>query len=247
MGGGSEGCVMAGTSVVFDIETQNLINDMPGIDRESKIKMLEVSCLSYLVLQSKELLAGGARAARAVEEAAMHTLWRDEDPDNVGPFEPMLKAFDEAEVIATYNGCGFDHLAMIKYYQGDNRRYQRHMAKAHDCFSRLRDATEMWYKLDALLKENGIPTKTANGLVAIQWWAEGKRELLQEYCEGDVRALARLLALPQLKLPRTAFRAPNAMFGLASAIAASRTSAALLPPVVDIETEPGPNAAPGVD
>ena len=47
---------MGGTSVVFDIETQNLINEMPGIDRESKIKMLEVSCLSYLVLPSDELL-----------------------------------------------------------------------------------------------------------------------------------------------------------------------------------------------
>ena len=238
---------MGGTSVVFDIETQNLINDMPAVDRESKIKLLEVSCLSYLVLPSDELLAGGARAERAVEDAAMHTLWRDEDPDGLGPFEPMLRAFDEAEVISTYNGCGFDHLAMIKYYCGDNRRYQRHMAKAHDCFSRLRDATEMWYKLDALLKENDIPTKTANGLVAIQWWNEGKRELLQEYCEGDVRALARLLALPQLKLPRTAFLAPNSMFGIASAIAAARTSAGLLPPAVDLETEPAPNAAPGVD
>ena len=78
---------------------------MPAVDRESKIKLLEVSCLSYLVLPSDELLAA-ARAERAVEDAAMHTLWRDEDPDGLGPFEPMLRAFDEAEVISTYNGCG---------------------------------------------------------------------------------------------------------------------------------------------
>ena len=62
-----------------------------------------------------------------------------------------------------------------------------------------------------------------------------------------MRALARLLALPQLKLPRTAFLAPNSMFGIASAIAAARTSAGLLPPAVDLETEPEPNAAPGVN
>lgn len=213
--------------VIFDIETQNKIDDMHGVDRVSKVKLLEVSCLSYLVVNSDEVLAGPDRAAAAVDAAQMFTLWRDDDADPAGPFEQMLKAFDEAEVIASYNGLGFDHLVMTKYYQRNVRRYQRHVCKAHDAFARLRDATELWYKLDALLKENEIPTKTANGLIAIEWWANGEREKLREYCEQDVRALARLLALPQLKLPRTKFLAPNSVFGLASAIAASRESRTL--------------------
>lgn len=171
------------TVVIFDIETQAKIDDMHGIDRVSKVKMLEVSCLSYLVVDADEVLAGPDRAAAAVDAAQMHTLWRDDETDPDGPFEQMLKAFDDAEVIASYNGLGFDHLVMIKYYQRNTRRYQGHVCKAHDVFARLRDATELWYKLDALLKENQIPTKTANGLLAIEWWANGEREKLQEYCE----------------------------------------------------------------
>ena len=215
------------TVVIFDIETQDKINDMHGVDRVSKVKMLEVSCLSYLVVNSDEVLAGPDRAAAAVDAAQMHTLWRDDETDSNGPFEQMLKAFDDAEVIASYNGLGFDHLVMIKYYKRNVRRYQAHVCKAHDCFARLKDATELWYKLDALLNENQIPTKTANGLQAIEWWANGEREKLQEYCEEDVRALARLLVLSQLKLPKTKFLAPNQVFGLASAISAARRSQTL--------------------
>ena len=37
----------------------------------------------------------------------------------------------------------------------------------------------VWYKLDHLLKENEVPTKTSNGLKAIEWWQEGERALLQ--------------------------------------------------------------------
>ena len=169
--------------MIFDIETQNKINDMAGVDRVSKVKMLEVSCLSYLVVNSDEVLASSERAAAVVDAAEMQTLWRDDETDPDGPFEPLLKAFDEAEVIASYNGLGFDHLVMTKYYQRNTRRFQGHVCKSHDAFARLRDATELWYKLDALLKENKIPTKTANGLLAIEWWANGEREKLREYCE----------------------------------------------------------------
>lgn len=235
---------MVGTVVVFDVETQNRIDDMPAYDRASKVKLLEVSCLCYLVLPSDDVLAGGARAAQAVEDAKVHTLWRDEDPENVGPFEPMLKAFDEAEVISTYNGFGFDHLVMIKYYRGDFNRYRRHVCKAHDCFANLRNVTEVWFRLDTLLQINDIPTKKANGLVAIQWWHDGERDLLREYCEEDTRALARLLVRSYLKLPKTAFVLPNFVFGLSSAIGGARTSA-LLDATVDTET--APNVAPRAD
>jgi len=212
------------TAVVFDCETQDKICNMPGVDREDQVRALEVSCLSYAVLRSDEVLASPERAAAEADGAEVLTLWRDIDEDDEGPFEPMLKAFDAAEVIGSFNGLGFDHLLLWKYYRGDKQRYQQHQTKAHDMFARLRDATTFWYKLDDLLKTNGVPTKTANGLLAIQWWQEGERELLQEYCEADVRCLAKLLAQPRLALPRTRFVVENYTFGLASAIAAARES-----------------------
>ena len=170
--------------VVFDCETQDKISNMPGVDRNDQVAALEVSCLSYQILKSDEVVASPERAAAEAARADVFTLWRDEDELNEGPFERMFKAFDDAEVIVSYNGCGVDHLLLWKYYAGNKLRYQKHMVKTHDVFARLRETTGFWYKLDDLLKENEVPTKTSNGLKAIEWWQEGERALLQEYCEA---------------------------------------------------------------
>ena len=58
-------------------------------------------------------------------------------------------------------------------------------------------------------------------------WNDGERDRLREYCEQDVRALARLLALPELKLPNITGAVPNYLFGMASALAARRMSNSL--------------------
>jgi hypothetical protein len=210
--------------VVFDCETQDKIDNMPGVDRNDQVRALEVSCLSYTVLNGEEVLASPERANAEAERSEVTTLWRDVDETGEGPFEPMLKAFDEAEVIASFNGLGFDHLLLWKYYKGDKQRYQEHQTKTHDMFARLRESTTIWYKLDDLLKANGVPTKTANGLLAIKWWADGERDLLQEYCEADVRCLAKLLVQPRLALPRSKFVVENYTFGAASALAAALES-----------------------
>lgn len=210
--------------VVWDIETQDKITNMPGDSRDEQVRNLEVSCLSFVKIPSAAILAGSKEALRAVEEAPMVTLWRDEDEKAVGPFFELLKAFDEAELIVSYNGLGFDHPVLFKHCA--SKRTERHLFKVHDVFARLRDHTTIWFKLDNLLKANGMETKTANGLIAIQWWAEGERELLRIYCEQDVRALARMICLPELKLPRINATAPNFVFGVASALAARRASEA---------------------
>jgi len=233
---------MPGTIVVFDIETQDRISNMPGTDRDDQVCNLQISCLSFLVLDADTML-DPEEAAVEVERAAMVTLWRDEDQDGTGPFEPLFEAFDDAEIIVSYNGLAFDHLVLFKHCR--RGRTERHLLKAHDAFARLRGNTRVWFKLDNLLKSNGLETKTANGLEAITMWNEGRREELQIYCEQvnaeaivtlpgahthtlaaaqDVRALARLLCLPELALPNTTITAPNYVFGIASAVAASRTS-----------------------
>jgi len=226
--------------VVWDIETQDVIKNMPGFDREEQVRNLEVSCLSYLVLPSDVLLGGSETdAAAAVEAAPMVTLWRDQDDEGVGPFRELLEAFDRAELIVGYNSLGFDHPVMYKHC--DRRRTEKHLFKVHDAFARLRDHTGVWFKLDHLLQINGLATKTADGLQAISWWKEGERTLLQEYCEQDVRALARLLILNQIKLPKINAVAPNFVFGIASALAARRASDALR---IAASPAEAPSAAP---
>lgn len=176
--------------VVWDIETQGLIKHSPGFDREEQVRNLEVSCLSYVVIPSAPLLAGGDEAAAAVEAAPMATLWRDEDEGGVGPFRALFEAFDAAELIVGYNSLGFDHPVLYKHC--DRRRTEKHLFKVHDAFARLRDHTGVWFKLDHLLQANGLATKTADGLQAIEWWKEGERTLLREYCEQACLSARRL-------------------------------------------------------
>lgn len=211
--------------VVWDIETQARIDQMPGLDRRQQIGHLQVSCLSFLELKSDRLLKGPDEALREVEEAKMVTLWRDDNSRGAGPFEPLFAAFDRAEVIASFNGLGFDHIVLEKHVS--RRRNETHLLKVLDAFSRIREHTTLWLKLDSLLKANGLAAKTADGLAAIRMWHDGERDDLQEYCEADVRALARLLVQRELLLPGGTTTLPNYIFGLASAIAAKRTSDSL--------------------
>ena len=233
---------MVGTVCVFDIETQDKISNMPGSERIDQICNLQVSCLSYLIIESDRLLDPND-AQTAVEDAEMVTLWRDEDPDGDGPFERLFKTFDQAELIVSYNGLGFDHPCLWKHC--GKARSEAHLLKAHDPFSRLKENTGVWFKLDNLLKANGLETKTANGLAAIRMWNDGERDKLQEYCEQDTRALARLLALPELKLPRMVATAPNYLFGMASALAARRMSNSLKRKLPLSEALTQPNAKAG--
>jgi hypothetical protein len=66
---------------------------------------------------------------------------------------------------------------------------------------------------------NGLETKSADGLQAIAWWAEGERTLLKQYCEVDTQQCARLALLPELELG-AGRRLANYNFGIASALAA---------------------------
>lgn len=204
---------------VWDLETQNRIDEMPGRYREDKIKVLEISCASIVKIPS-ELCLDPAGRARAMELSSTTTYWIDgEGPRSMAA---MCEVLCGAELVVGYNLAGFDWLSAKKYFKNPDD-YHRCCEKTLDVFSRIRDATGVWYKLDNLLKLNGLATKTADGLVAIQWWAEGKRELLQEYCEVDTQQCARLALLPKLELG-AGRKLENYNFGVTSALAALRAS-----------------------
>lgn len=203
-------------AAVFDIETQDAIKSMPGSTRDEKIGKLQVSCASVLCLPA-EFAADCATAERAVELGTMRTFWRDgERRTNM---EALVRLLDGADLIVGYNLVGFDWAVMKKYYS-DQAMFERHRAKTHDIFARVRDATGIWYKLDRLLELNGLATKTSDGLQAIKMWEDGRRSELKEYCESDVRQCARLGLLSKLK---TTCREPlpNYVFGIATALAAT--------------------------
>ena len=215
-----------GYIVVFDLETQGKICDQVGSTENERISNLQISCLSAIKIPTNALFfTNKDEVQEAISKAEMKTWWRDVDEHGKGPFDEFFEWCDGAEIIGGYNSLHFDHPILLKHVK--KRRYERHVCKALDSFARIKDVTGVFFKLDALLKANGLETKTANGLQAIKFWEDQERDKLQEYCEQDVRACARLMALPTLKLPNTTSTLPNYVFGLQSAVAAHRASASV--------------------
>lgn len=206
----------------WDLETAERIDSMEGRFREDKIKKLTISCASVLTIPS-ELCTDPKDRERAIEMGTMRTFWVDgEGPTGL---QAMVEVLCRAELTCGYNVAGFDWPVVNKYFQS-KAAFHQCRCRSHDVFSRVRDSTAVWYKLDKLLNVNGLETKTADGLLAIKFWAEGNRVDLQSYCEGDVRQLARLALLPLLDLGGGTIL-PNHIHGIASALASVRASDSL--------------------
>ena len=186
--------------VFFDLETQEKISAMPGQSREDKFRCCKCRspawCACPLGLRWIQTFVD-----EAIGQSKRHTVWRDELYDEKKPFDVILNIFDKAELICGYNVFAFDFLVLRKHYAGNALRYYSHCSKTVDPFSRLRDVTGVWFKLGALLKENGLETKTADGLEAIKMWENGERAKLAEYCMGDTVQTARLVMKRELTLP----------------------------------------------
>ena len=209
--------------VFFDLETQNKIEDQVGRFREDRTRNLSVSCGCSLRVDSDLILQG--KEEQALSQAVASTYWID----GADGMEGLLEEFDGAELIVSYNGLQFDHLVLSQYYENDRGRELSHTFKAHDVFRRIIDSqSRRWPKLDKLLLLNGFAPKTANGLVAIQWWASGNRRDLEAYCKSDVLLMAKLaLKRDGIELDGgEPLKAPSSLVGVAPALAARRFSLA---------------------
>ena len=210
-----------GFVLVYDIETQSLISEVPGHFREDKIRNLDVSC-ACAVLIPLELCRDPSDRIRAYEERVEFTFWIDSGKQG-SRVADLLDLMDKAFLIVSFNGIGFDALVLRQYYT-DLTRFCSHMAKQFDVFVGVRAAMpcEKWPKLDWLLGKNGLNPKEASGLQAVEWWKTGSpedRAKLASYCLADVNLLAQLALLPELNVGR-AIPIPNYCFGVASAVAA---------------------------
>jgi len=145
---------------VWDIETTGKIQDMPGRFREDKIKLLEISCASIVKIPSA-LCFDPADRERAMEQSTTTTYWCDGEGQR--SLDAMCNALKGAELIVGYNLASFDWLSTKKYFANQDD-FRTCCEKTLDAFSRIRDATGTWYKLDNLLKLNDLEAKTADGL-----------------------------------------------------------------------------------
>lgn len=89
---------------------------------------------------------------------------------------------ERADILIGYNSDHFDIPILNKYYPGDLTKI-----KSVDLLKEVRAVLGRRLKLDNIAEATLGRGKIAHGLDAVKWFDEGKLDLLQQYCEDDVK------------------------------------------------------------
>ena len=92
---------------------------------------------------------------------------------------PILERTD---ILIGYNSDHFDIPILNKYYSGDLTKI-----KSIDLLKEIKEVLGRRLRLDSVAEATLGRGKTADGLQAMRWWKEGKKELVRDYCIEDVR------------------------------------------------------------
>lgn len=212
--------------MVFDCESDSLFSTLPGGFHEDKIRRMQFTVVSALALPCEPIEAG-APVDEIIARGVMYNWWRDVAEEGNNPIVSLLDLFDRADAIVGYNCNGFDFPLIRRFYRPTQstpspfQRYVDHRSKTLDIMSRVRDATGSYYKLDELLKRNGLSSKSSNGKEAVGMWERGDRDALKSYCDTDVLLTARL-ALHETLAVSDSVRIGNGGCGLRAFLASQR-------------------------
>jgi DEAD/DEAH box helicase domain-containing protein len=148
--------------VVFDLETQNLFEDVGG---RSNITALKVSCgVTWSSLR------GG-----------FQLYWEKDVP-------ALIAELKGADRVVGFNLKGFDYEVLKPYAPTARLAFLPTL----DIMDELYRSLSFRVSLDSVAGATLGTTKTADGLQAVRWWREGRLDQLAEYCQVDVDVTRRI-------------------------------------------------------
>ncbi len=148
---------MAQNYVYFDLETQNLANDVGGWGNKDKM-MMSVG-VTYSTAEGRYRIFG-------------------EDKVN-----DLIEQLQRADMVIGFNHISFDYEVLMAYTILDLKESCRSL----DLMVDLEEEIGHRPKLDAVAAASLGVGKTAEGTQAIKWWREGKIMEIAEYCAFDVK------------------------------------------------------------
>jgi len=89
---------------------------------------------------------------------------------------------EKADLLIGFNSDHFDIPLLNKYYTGDLTKI-----KSLDLLKEVKKSLGRRLKLDSIAEATLGRKKTANGLIAANWWKKGEIEKVKNYCLEDVR------------------------------------------------------------
>jgi DEAD/DEAH box helicase domain-containing protein len=150
----------------FDIETKKLFDE---IEDRSKVADLGVSIVSAY---RREIDSHGNET-----KGEMRSFWERD-------FDSMWPWFEGADRIIGFNSVKFDAPVLDPLYHRDFMKLPH-----FDMLDKIKDVLGHRLSLDTLAKSMLEKTKSADGLMAVEWWNKGDPESLSKlkmYCEMDV-------------------------------------------------------------
>ena len=148
--------------VVFDLETQNLFDDVGG---RNNIAALKVSCA----------------VTWSSFKNGFSTFWEKDIP-------ALISELKSADRVVGFNIKGFDYEVLCPYAPGERFQFYPTLDIMDDLFRTL----GFRVSLDAVARATLGETKSATGIQAVDWWRAGELEKLAEYCKVDVDVTRRV-------------------------------------------------------
>lgn len=148
--------------VFFDLETQNLFEDVGG---RNNIAALKVSCA---------VTWSSVRNDYAV-------YWEKDVP-------ALVAELKSAGRVVGFNLKGFDYEVLRPYVPDERLQFLPTLDILDDLFRSL----SFRVSLDSVARATLGDTKSASGIQAVVWWREGKLDPLVEYCKADVNITRRI-------------------------------------------------------
>jgi DEAD/DEAH box helicase domain-containing protein len=94
----------------------------------------------------------------------------------------LFRQMEGASRIIGFNSKGFDIPVLNNYYPGDLQQLPQ-----LDMLEEVRASLGHRLKLDTIAAATLGTAKSAHGLLAVQWWKEGKIQEIIDYCRDDVK------------------------------------------------------------
>jgi DEAD/DEAH box helicase domain-containing protein len=148
--------------VVFDLETQNLFEDVGG---RNNIGALRVSC---------------AVTWSSVKNG-FTSYWEKDVP-------ALIAELKSAGRVVGFNLKGFDYEVLRPYAPTEKLRFLPTLDIMEDLYHTL----NFRVSLDAVARATLGDTKSASGLQAVAWWRSGEHDKLLAYCQVDVDVTRRI-------------------------------------------------------
>lgn len=102
---------------------------------------------------------------------------------------PLLwPLFERADLIVGFNSDHFDIPLLNQYYPGDLA-----LIRSLDLMLEVQKVLGRRIRLQSLAEATLGRGKTGDGLKAVRWWQEGKKDEVRAYCIEDVRLTKELL------------------------------------------------------